>query len=100
MWLTAKKLYYDLLNASTEAAKLRVENIQFRESLVRERTNVDWLRVRVNQLELERSALMSKATGVFVPTPTITREFREPEDEKQAANDLSAMDMVGREADE
>ena len=100
MWLTAKRIYFDCLNAVVENAKLRVENLALRESNVRERTNVDWLRVRVNQLELERSALMSKATGVFVPTPTITREFREPEDEKQAANDLSAMDLVGREADE
>ena len=36
-------------------------------------TTLDWLRVRVTQLEMERAQMLYNYTGVKVPTPVIAR---------------------------
>ena len=37
-------------------------------------TTLDWLRVRVTQLEMERAQMLYNYTGVKVPTPIIERK--------------------------
>ena len=37
-------------------------------------TTLDWLRVRVTQLEMERAQMLYNYTGVKVPTPIINRK--------------------------
>ena len=37
-------------------------------------TTLDWLRVRVTQLEMERAQMLYNYTGVKVPTPIIDRK--------------------------
>ena len=42
------------------------------------RTTLDWLRIRVTQLEIERSQLLFNFTGVKVPVPSIEQETPKP----------------------
>lgn len=42
-------------------------------------TTLDWLRVRVTQLEMERAQLLFNYTGVKVPTPVIARTDERPD---------------------
>ena len=79
-----------------ELVTLRVQNVALQATIARSERDVDWLRVRCNQLEQERSALMLKINGIFIPTPTIARE----ESSLLEQNALGAMDLVGRDADD
>lgn len=68
MWID-RKTYDDLrLDRTTWLAEARTLTTQ-NQALT---TTLDWLRVRVTQLELERAQLLWNYTGVKVPTPTIT----------------------------
>lgn len=57
----------------TEVAALRAE----RDALLREnittKANFDWLRIKCNQLELERAQLLKRAYNVDVAVPEIVR---------------------------
>lgn len=67
MWMD-RKAYDDIrlesVTATTRAQVLAEQNKALQVTL-------DWLRVRVTQLELERAQLLFNYTGVKVPTPTI-----------------------------
>lgn len=69
MWISRKS--YDDLRAEwiknhEEARVLNQQNTALM-------TTLDWLRVRVTQLEMERAQLLLNYTGVRIPTPVITR---------------------------
>lgn len=76
MWLP--KAVFDLFSFTseqrTELAKLKVEN----EHLLREnaevKANFKWMTVQVNQLQLERQALLEKVYGVKVAAPVILNQ--------------------------
>ena len=69
MWID-RKAYDDLrLDAAKRQAECQVLQQQ-NATLV---TTLDWLRVRVTQLEMERAQLLYNYTGVKIPTPVITK---------------------------
>ena len=51
----------------------RAANTALRQELATLKTNFDWLRVKVNQLELERAQLIEKAYNIKLPAPTLQR---------------------------
>ena len=58
----------------TKVAELQGKNELLERELTAIRVNSDWMRMRVNQLEIERSALLEKAyPGLHIPTPEIAR---------------------------
>ncbi len=67
MWVE-KKVYQDIRDAwiksHEEARVLAQQNTALQ-------TTMDWFRMRINQLEQERSQMLFQYTGVKVPTPTI-----------------------------
>lgn len=70
MWIT-RKAYDDL---RLEWAKTHEEATVLNRNYTALMTTMDWLRVRVTQLEQERAQLLFNYTGVKVPTPRIERE--------------------------
>ena len=69
MWIdhnTYDDLRLDNVKAQTEARVLSEQNRALQVSL-------DWLRVRVTQLEIERAQMLYNYTGVKVPVPSIER---------------------------
>lgn len=72
MWLPAKVL--DFLSFSKEdLIQARTERDLLRSQLIKSEIMTDWLRVRVNQLEVERSVLMEKVNGIKIPSPELLR---------------------------
>jgi len=79
MWITDKALDWFKISQDSftalreEAAMLRTE----RDFLQRENTslklNMDWLRMQVNTLQMERAALMEKAYDIKLPAPELVR---------------------------
>lgn len=57
----------ELIAARTERDVLRTE-------LLSSKINFDWLRVKVNDLELENKGLMEKAYQISLPVPQIQRD--------------------------
>ena len=69
MWLDRKTyddLRLDAAKRSTECQVLQQQNTALM-------TTLDWLRVRVTQLEMERAQLLWNYTGVKIPTPVINK---------------------------
>jgi len=56
-----------------ELAALRAERNLLREQLTKAEILSDFFRAKVNQLELQNTALMEKAYGVKIPAPEIVR---------------------------
>lgn len=90
MWIPAKVLdWFESLKESSDTAisinialvndlrqeltAVKTERDILRNQLLVTQTNFDWLRMKVNQLEMERAALMSKAYDIQVPAPEIAR---------------------------
>ena len=76
MWLK-RKIYDDLkdmLARQTNAANsFLVANQELRARVVAQDTTVDWFRVRISQLEMERAQMLYNYTGVKIATPSIER---------------------------
>ena len=67
MWIDRKTYEdgrLDYAKANTEARVLSEQNRALQ-------TTLDWFRVRITQLEMERAQLLFNYTGVKVPTPSI-----------------------------
>lgn len=86
MWVSSKVFswfevsrdaYQDLRE---ELAAVRTERDTLRAELQRVNVNFDWLRLRYNQLEMERTAFLNKAYDVKLPTAELGRAERKPED--------------------
>ncbi len=56
-----------------ELAAVRAERDALRLQAERDRSNIDWFKARVNQLELEKAAAFKKAFGIDLPVPEIVR---------------------------
>lgn len=70
MWIS-RLVYDDLrdsaLKANTVAAELRTQNLQLKSTM-------DWMTLRLNQLEHERAQLIHNYMGVKISVPTIEPE--------------------------
>lgn len=80
-WITSVKL--------DEAPKLREENAALRaerdilkHQLSTSQFQLDWMRGQINTLQLERSALMSKAYDIRVPAPELVKYSALPQGPK------------------
>lgn len=60
-------------NLREELAAVKAERDVNKSELQSLRIQSDWLRMQVNTLQFERTALMDKAYGIKVPTPEIAR---------------------------
>jgi hypothetical protein len=68
------------ISADRDATKLELAHAQI---------NFDWLRARVNSLEVERAQLIDKAYGLHLPVPEIVRAPVNPIDFNMALfNDM------------
>jgi predicted nuclease with TOPRIM domain len=84
MWLP--KTLYELFKTSKEQVdalfvevySLRNENVNLKTQLASTQANFDWLKIRVNQLEVERAQLIEKAYGVKTLVPEIARRPEVP----------------------
>lgn len=57
-----------------ELAAVKAERDAFKSEVMTSRISQDWLRVKVNQLELQNTALLEKAYDIKVPAPEIIRQ--------------------------
>lgn len=79
MWITSKLL--DLFHISkdtvdllrTDCARVTAQRDALQQELATLKVNFDWLRIRVNSLELERTSLLEKAYGIKLPAPELAR---------------------------
>jgi len=77
MWVPSKVLDWFQISKDTvsslreEVAALRAESVTLRAQLTVSQVNFDWLRMRYNQLEYERTALLEKAYNIKLPSPEI-----------------------------
>lgn len=60
----------------TELVATQAINISLDRELTALKVNFDWLRLQVNALQVERTALMQKAYGVQMPIPEIVRTIK------------------------
>jgi hypothetical protein len=71
------ELREELASAKTERDLLKIQAAV-------NQTNFDWLRMRVNTLEIERAGLIQKAYGITLPVPEIAKKvIAESGDDKQ-----------------
>lgn len=84
MWVPTKtfELFHiskDTVNSLREdLAAVRAERDGLKSQLATTQANFEWVRIRVNALELERAQLLEKAYGVKVPVPEIVRSHGTP----------------------
>jgi len=79
MWLSSK--VFGLFQVSKESvdalrqelAAVRAERDLLKNQVTVSQTQFNWLTLRVNQLEVERAALLEKATGIKTVVPEIVR---------------------------
>lgn len=84
MWLPDKA--FELFTVSKEnidslkedLAAVRADRDATKIHLVTVQANFEWLRVRVNALEIERVQLIEKAYGLKIPAPEIARAPVQP----------------------
>ena len=57
-----------------ENAALKAERDALKSETTSLRIASDWLRAKVNQLEIERSSLISQAYGIHTPVPQLARQ--------------------------
>jgi chromosome segregation ATPase len=80
MWLPDKS--FDLFRISKdtvdfmreELASLKAERDGLKTQLANTQANFEWLRVKVNSLEMERASLLEKVYGMKIPVPEIARQ--------------------------
>lgn len=79
MWVPSAVLdWFKISQSSFSGLKednvaLRVERDSLQRQLITTTSNFEWLRMRVNTIEMERVALMEKAYGIKIPAPEIVR---------------------------
>lgn len=61
-----------------ELAVAIAENVLLKQQLTKADLQLDFLRMKVNQLEAQNAALLDKAYGVKVPVPEIARKPKAP----------------------
>lgn len=79
MWLPTRAFELFRISQDTvtglreELAATRSELVLTKAQLQHSQTSFDWLKSRVNALEIERAQLMQKAYGISVPVPEVVR---------------------------
>jgi len=90
MWVPSKVIDWfttlqDAADVNSETASAALQDLREELSAVRaerdalklqmtvSQTNFDWLRMQVNTLQMERTALMEKAYGIKIPAPELVR---------------------------
>lgn len=79
MWVpkTTFELFHiskDTVNSlREEVAALKVERDSLKEQVQKAQILGDWLRIQINTLQIERTALMEKAYNIRVPSPELVR---------------------------
>lgn len=68
-WFRISKDSVDALRE--ELAATRADRDAIKEQLLFVKSNFEWLRLKVNQLEVEKAALLQKAIGIPIPAPEI-----------------------------
>ena len=82
MWVSTKVLDFFKISQSSfedikaEVKELRGVNQVISNQLANANVTNDWLRFKVNQLEIEKAALMEKAYNIKLPVPEIARAPR------------------------
>lgn len=102
MWLP--KSLFDLFSISrahvedlkVENSTLKIEVNLLKADLASSRANGEWLRVKVNALELERASLLEKVYGLRVPVPEIARTLP-PHDPSLPSLNLDIFNDLGDE---
>lgn len=94
MWIS-KELWQAAQRLAMEAVETRGARAVLEQRIIAMDTTMDWLRVRVNQLELERAQMIYNYTGVKVPTPQVKRE--DPTDQEQLLAAASGFEDIGDE---
>lgn len=100
MWVPSKVL--ELLSISKDSvdslrsalAAANSELTTLRTQSVADKANMDWLRIRVNALEMENKALLEKAYDIRLPAPQIVRAPNQPIDPQREA---SIFDDIGED---
>lgn len=86
MWVSAAvkdwfkvshQAYEDL---KIQNAALQAELLALKIQAATDKTNFDWLRIRVNELERENKALIQKAYNISLPAAELTRPQQMPLD--------------------
>jgi predicted nuclease with TOPRIM domain len=96
MWVPAKVVDWFHISKQTvesqreELAAVRAERDSLRLQLAASQNHFDWLRIRVNSLEIERAQLIEKAYGIKIPVPEIAHTIAPTQD---MANQFSFDDM-------
>jgi hypothetical protein len=93
MWV--RRTLYD--QVWQEWVKSREEAAIFQRVNEHQQTTMDWLMVRLTQLEKERAALLFKLSGVVIETPVITREPTSPIPQNVPVDALPIFDDMGEE---
>lgn len=99
MWVPNRLL--DWLSVSTEhvaslkeeLAALKAERDAMKSDLLTTKVHADYFRVKVNQLEHERAALLDKAYGIRVPVPEVAVKASTPLPDLIAMNTFSFNDV-------
>ena len=81
-----------------EVATLKVERDALKDHLKSVSINSDWFRMKVNQLEVEKAALIEKAYGVKLPAPEFVRTL--PQADYSLANKVLDSDLFNDMGDE
>ena len=92
MWIN-RKVYDRIVLDSEKRNAVCIEQARQVATLT---ATLDWLRVRVSQLEIERAQLIYNYMGVKVPTPSIEME-RTPSPSASALNTLPSFEDIGDE---
>ena len=79
MWVSASfKDWFNIATSTVEALRIELATVKaerdlLKASLTTSNVMSDFLRMQVNQLQLERTGLMEKAYNIRVPTPEIMK---------------------------
>lgn len=79
MWIPSKVVELLSFNKD-ELVKYKTERDLLKDQLTKSEIMCDWLRMRVNSLEAEKSVLMNKAYDVRLPAPELHRKSTVPPD--------------------
>lgn len=75
MWIPSK-LYAETVEAKVKAEAVRDQLIQHNVQL---NAHMDWMRVRLTQLEFERAQLLKKYMNIDVPVPSFDAPAEHPD---------------------
>ena len=92
-----------MFQSKAEVAALRAENTLLRVQLAVAQNNFEWARLRLNQIEDERSALFYRVANITLPVPRIERSGQQSMAETKPFIDelmknISFQDMGDEEA--